>query len=174
MVMPEDRSALPPPPDDRDAHSSDITIRDATTDDVEFLAEVIYLANVERYRDYPDWDASTFTARARAATLEQVQGGVAHNTTSVIMRSGERVGRLRVVRTSDRLEIAGIQLLPAFQRRGIGTNVLRALLREGRQAGLPVVLEVEDDNPQARQLYQRLGFVPYEAGDGCTRMIVRQ
>ena len=172
--MQEDRTARQPQPDESDPDLGDIIVREATAADVDFLAEVLYLANVDRYRHYPDWEAGAFIARSRATTLAQVQGEVAHSITSVIMLAGEPVGRLRVVRTSERLEIAGIQLLPAFQRRRVGTAIIRMLLREGEQAGLAVVLEVENDNPQARLLYLRLGFVPYEEGDNCTRMIVRR
>jgi GNAT superfamily N-acetyltransferase len=72
---------------------------------------------------------------AREATRNQVQGKVAHSTTYVIVSEGERVGRLRVVRPAQHIEIAGLQVLPTHQRRGIGTAVIRAILDEGTTQG---------------------------------------
>ena len=51
-------------------------------------------------------------------------------------------------------ELAGIQLRPDAQGRGLGTALVRSLQEEGR----PVTLGVERDNPRARALYERLGF----------------
>jgi ribosomal protein S18 acetylase RimI-like enzyme len=76
----------------------------------------------------------------------------------VIEFDGQRVGRLRVVRTAGQIEIAGIQVLPGYQSRGIGTAVITPLLQEGQTKALPVVLQVEKDNPDAKRLYLRLGF----------------
>lgn len=94
----------------------------------------------------------------REATLEQVQGMINDSTTYVITFDGQKAGRLRVVRTPEQIEIAGIQVLPDQQRRGIGTAVITTLMQEGRKKDLPVVLQVEKDNPEARRLYLRLGF----------------
>jgi predicted GNAT family acetyltransferase len=62
------------------------------------------------------------------------------------------------VRTAEQIEIAGIQVLPDYQGRGIGTAVITALTQEGAVKGLPTMLEVEKDNPDAKRLYLRLGF----------------
>lgn len=106
--------------------------------------------------DGPNIDA--ILRDARGATSDQVRGKVADSTTYVIVSEGERVGRLRVVRPARHIEIAGLQVLPTYQRRGIGTAVIAALLHEGETRGVPVVLQVEKDNPEAKRLYLRLGF----------------
>jgi GNAT superfamily N-acetyltransferase len=46
---------------------------------------------------------------------------------------------------------------PAFQRRGIGTAILRDLIRACSERQLPVRLSVCPHSPAPR-LYQRLGF----------------
>lgn len=76
----------------------------------------------------------------------------------MICADGVRVGRLRVVRTADYIEIAGLQIDPARQNQGIGTAVLTEILDEGRTTGLPVELDVNKENPNAERLYTRLGF----------------
>ena len=87
-----------------------------------------------------------------------MQGKLNGSTTYVIEADGERVSRLRVVWTGDQIEIAGIQVLPDYQNRGIGTAVITGLIHEGTVKGLPTLLEVEKDNLHARRLHLRLGF----------------
>ena len=52
-----------------------------------------------------------------------------------------------------------IALLPAYRNAGIGSALLHALMAEAAQAGKPVRIHVEKQNPALR-LYTRLGFVP--------------
>ena len=51
--------------------------------------------------------------------------------------------------------------MPAYQGRGIGTQVVRDVLAEARDRGVPARISVEVDNPLARALYERLGFKAY-------------
>jgi ribosomal protein S18 acetylase RimI-like enzyme len=106
-------------------------------------------------------------------TLYQVQGNIEDSTTYVIECDRQSVGRLRVVRTADQLFIGGIQLLPDYQRRGIGTSLVTTLIQEGLSRGVPVALEVEKDNPDAERLYRRLGFERYGETDDAFRMRVQ-
>ena len=59
------------------------------------------------------------------------------------------------------MELAGVQLLPANLGLGIGTQVVRDVLAEARDRGVPARISVEQDNPRARALYERLGFTAY-------------
>jgi ribosomal protein S18 acetylase RimI-like enzyme len=68
------------------------------------------------------------------------------------------------------VEIAGLQILPAYQGRGLGSDVVSRLVAEAHVAGLPVELGVEHDNPRARALYERLGFIATGHDDDETRM----
>jgi DNA ligase D-like protein (predicted 3'-phosphoesterase) len=134
-------------------------IRRATAGDVGFLADVVIEATRAQGR-LPDgfaerqWRAS-FTER----TTEQVCDGSPEMVTSVIEVGNERAGRLRINRTAGGIELCGIQLLPEFQRHGIGTAIIEDLKAQAATVGIPVDLGVEKDNPDARRLYERLGFV---------------
>jgi GNAT superfamily N-acetyltransferase len=55
-------------------------------------------------------------------------------------------------------------LLPAFQNLGIGRWLIDRVVSRARSAGLPVRLRVFRVNP-ARQLYERMGFVPTHETD---------
>lgn len=75
----------------------------------------------------------------------------------IIQKGAAQAGRLIMQRGKSALLLMDIALLPQFQRAGTGTAIIRDLMEEARQKGLPVVLHVETFNP-ARRLYERLGF----------------
>lgn len=77
----------------------------------------------------------------------------------IILVDGQPAGRLYVCRGADELRIMDIALLPAFQKRGIGTHLIGALQAESALARKPLRIHVERFNPALR-LYERLGFVP--------------
>ena len=75
----------------------------------------------------------------------------------VIEADGEPVGCLAVTEHDDHVHVDRIALLPAWQKRGIGTQLMRDVLDGAERRGLPVRLNVLDNNP-AQGLYERLGF----------------
>lgn len=76
----------------------------------------------------------------------------------VIQWDGADVGAVHVQERAEELFIAAIEVLPHFQRRGIGTAVVRDVLAQAAGQGKPVALRVLKGNIGARNLYQRLGF----------------
>lgn len=134
-------------------------IRPATLDDAGFLADAVLTATRAQGRLPPAFDEPAWLSDFTEWTRKQVRGDVPGNTTSVIESGGERVGRLRVTRAKDRIELSGIQLLPHVQGRGIGTTIIEHLKAEAAAAGIPLDIGVEKDNPRARRLYERLGCV---------------
>jgi ribosomal protein S18 acetylase RimI-like enzyme len=133
-------------------------LRKATAADVDFLVDVVIEATRVQGRVPPDFDEPRFRVGFREWTAQQLAESGDASTTYVIEVDGQRAGRLRVVRTREELELAGIQLLPGQQSRGIGTRIITDLLAEAAGAGLPMALSVEKDNPRAQALYRRLGF----------------
>ncbi len=71
----------------------------------------------------------------------------------IIEEDGEPIGCLALTEHPDHVFLDRIALLPAAQRRGIGTALIRELMARGR----PIRLSVRVDN-QAIRLYDRLGF----------------
>lgn len=134
-------------------------IRPATAVDVEFLVDVVIEATRAQGRLPNDFDEPHWRTDFGETTMEQVRGAVPGSTTSVVEVGDERVGRLRITRTAESIELSGIQLLPVFQRRGIGTAIIEDLKAQAAAVGIPLDLGVEKDNPDARKLYERLGFV---------------
>ncbi|MES2715609.1 MAG: N-acetyltransferase [Pseudomonadota bacterium] len=79
--------------------------------------------------------------------------------------AGACLGRLWVDRSGERLHVLDIALLPAARGQGTGSALLRSLMAEARQRGVPLTISVEIHNP-ARRLYDRLGFQPQGAAQG--------
>lgn len=67
------------------------------------------------------------------------------------------IGQWLVERRPDALFLARVMLAPAWQGRGIASALIRELQAEARAGGLPLTLQVWEENP-ARALYERLGF----------------
>jgi len=135
-------------------------LRRANESDVAFLADVVLLSSEDRYRRHADWDLDAFHAGLIEDAADQVGGGVENSVTYVIVVDGIDVGRARLITTTNRIEIAGLQVLPEHQNQGIGTAVISQVVNTAAAAGIPVILDVESDNPDARRLYERLGFRP--------------
>jgi len=133
-------------------------LRPATAQDAGFLADAVIEATRAQGRVQDGFDERQWRESFVQWTIKQIQGEIAGSVTSVIEVEDEQAGRLRIVRGTDHIELCGIQLLPGFQRRGIGTALITELKAQAAAAGLPLELEVEKDNPQAHKLYQRLGF----------------
>lgn len=143
-----------------------VFVRSATPDDVSFLTDVVVVTARAHGRLPADFDEAEFRRGFAEWTSEQVQGLVEGSETYVIEIDGERAGRLRLVQAADHAELAGIQLLPPHQGKGIGTYLIEQFLVEARRAGLVPRVSVEKDNPDARRLYERLGFVPVGETEG--------
>lgn len=77
----------------------------------------------------------------------------------IITLEGRDVGRLRVVRGGDSIYVGGIQILPEFQGKGIGTALFQDLIEESEKTGRSITLEVHDVNIKAIDFYKSLGFI---------------
>lgn len=77
--------------------------------------------------------------------------------TSIVTLDGVDIGWLTVVREEGRIELEGIYLAPAYQRRGLGSELVRRVVVEAASSGSSLLLSAAKVNP-ARRLYERLGF----------------
>ena len=76
---------------------------------------------------------------------------------SIIVHAGQRVGTVSVTRMDTHFQFGEFYLLPRFQRRGIGTTLLRTTIQQADAEGLPIRLEYLKGNPVG-SLYKRHGF----------------
>jgi len=75
----------------------------------------------------------------------------------VVLHDGERIGLFKARQDATPWLISQIQLLPGWQGRGIGTELVSRFVAEARAHGEAVELGVLKINP-ARRMYERLGF----------------
>ena len=75
----------------------------------------------------------------------------------VITVNDEAIGMVKYLRKDDALHLQQLQVLPEWQGRGIGRQVMDHLIALAEADGLPVTLTVLKKNP-ALALYQRCGF----------------
>lgn len=135
-----------------------VTVRPATESDVGFLTDVVIESTLDQGRLPDDFDEVDFRAGFGAWTSEQVDGDGMGSSISVVEVYGRDAGRLRVVRRDGLVEIAGLQLLPEHQSRGVGRAVVDLVVAHARADGLLVELGVEKDNPRARAFWEHCGF----------------
>ena len=80
-----------------------------------------------------------------------------HRRPGMIRLGGKRIGTIAVIEGSGCIEIGQFFILPEYQNRGIGTQLLREVLRRADAKGVPARLAVLQGN-RAEALYQRNGF----------------
>jgi len=75
----------------------------------------------------------------------------------IILESSNRVGLLKCKETESNIEILQLQILPRFQGKGIGKQVLHKIITKAESANKNTFLKVLKENP-AIHLYKRAGF----------------
>lgn len=75
----------------------------------------------------------------------------------IIQSDGVDVGMYAMVQDEDGYKLKRIEVLPTYQNRGIGTEILKVLLARADMENKPIGLRVFKINP-AKRLYERLGF----------------
>jgi GNAT superfamily N-acetyltransferase len=75
----------------------------------------------------------------------------------IIVLDGSDVGWVQTIRKNEELFVVQMFVDGRFQRKGIGTKVMKRLISEATAFNLAVRLNVVRINP-ARRLYERLGF----------------
>lgn len=136
-----------------------ITVCPAIADDEEFLFQV-YASTRASEMELAPWttqEKEAFLRMQSRAQRSHYATYYPHAEYDLILRDGQRAGRLFILRGKEEIRIMDIALLPEFRNQGIGSTLLEQILNEGRQLNLPVTIHVERFNPALR-LYTRLGF----------------
>lgn len=154
------------PPPLRAAAALGISYRPATDEDLPFLAGVYASTRAEELAltGWPDEMKLQFLAHQFNAQHTDYERNYPDAERLVIRHGGEDVGRLYLDEESTRFSVIDIALLPAARGKGLGAAILTDIIALASEAGKPVLIYVEKNNP-ARRLYDRLGFLP-ESDEG--------
>ena len=141
-------------------HMADkISLRPITDDDQAFLFRLYASTRAEEQAlvGWPDEQWDQFMRMQFSLQHTQYMQNYENPSFDVILVEGIPAGRLYVDRKPDDFRLIDIALLPESRSRGIAGSLIKALLGEADQSGIPVSLHVEKHNP-IRDYYLRLGF----------------
>mgnify|MGYP000380332221 CR=1 FL=1 len=125
-----------------------VTFVTATADDVDFLLELRKLTMTEHL------------LAAGFSTSDEYHLARIHehyNDSLIIFIDEQKAGLVKLSKMAASLHIRQLQILPRFQNKGIGSLVLKSVIKKGQSLNLPITLNVLLENP-AKGLYQRHGF----------------
>jgi ribosomal protein S18 acetylase RimI-like enzyme len=137
--------------------------RAATQQDKEFLYDLLKATMRAYVEALWGWDE----AWQRAHFLEHLNLA----RSRIVVLDGVDIGVLTIEERQDEVFLGQIYILPTYQNRGIGTQLIRAVLSDAFAQELPVALRVLKSNPDAHRLYQRLGF--QDSGETETHYMMR-
>ena len=136
--------------------NANLSLREATPEDKPFLLEVYASTRIEELADTGwaddqkrDFIEMQFMARER--TYPRVDN-------RIILLDGRPIGRILVDRSEAAIVLRDIALLTDYRNGGIGSRLIKDLMKEATAAGKPLTLHVVASSPAVR-LYERLGFV---------------
>jgi GNAT superfamily N-acetyltransferase len=125
-----------------------IALRPARAEDFDFCARLYFSGMAEIIQELKlDMALQTADLRQRWDVSE----------VEIITSDSEDVGWMQSSIQDDARFLKQIFIDAAFQRCGIGTEIIHRLIDRANRAGEPVTLGVVKINP-ARRLYERLGF----------------
>lgn len=125
-----------------------LEFRTARENDIDFLLELRLQTMDEHLR-------AMGIRFSRAEHRERVLFEFEH--ARVVMVDRIDVGMVKYLARDGALYLQQLQVLPAFQGKGVGAAVLERLLREADERAMPMALSVLKKNP-ALKLYERFGF----------------
>jgi ribosomal protein S18 acetylase RimI-like enzyme len=137
-----------------------VTLRRVTAGDEEFVYQVYASTRAEELAPLK-WSAEQQDSFLRMQfTLRQRDYGARFDAAGhqIVLRGDRPVGIIWVSRDGREIRLADLALLPAQRGSGIGTILVRELIKESDRTGKPVRLMVLQVNRGALRLYERLGF----------------
>lgn len=129
------------------------TVRKATGTDREFLYS-LHRTTMKTYIDRiwgwdEDWQQQYFTQHFDPQKVQ------------IIQVKDKDIGVVSVDHENKEIFLRIIEILPSYQNKGIGTSLIKRVMKDAFSTQRPVILQVLKVNPGARALYERLGFCTY-------------
>ncbi len=139
-------------------------LRDASDGDHEWAFELHRAALGEYVKRTWGWDEA-LQQPLFAEAFEREPG-------QIIQVADQDVGILVVKEHPEELYLRRLELLPKSQNQGLGTDIVRWLLKRAADTGRPLSLHVLRANPRAAALYEREGLRTVETDQ--IRLLMRR
>jgi ribosomal protein S18 acetylase RimI-like enzyme len=82
----------------------------------------------------------------------------------IILLENQKIGLLKLAENKNEIEILQIQIEPNHQNKGIGKEIIQAIIQKAFTKNIPVKLSVLKVN-KAQNLYKTLGFEIYDENE---------
>lgn len=139
--------------------NTNLRFRKISEDDLAFLLKVYHSTRVRELNMLPWTQAQKeqFITQQFQAQHSYYQKEYPDAAYDIIQFKNQDIGRLYLHERTDEFRIIDIGILPEYQRKGIGTHILKTILEDAANKSKAVRIHVEKNNP-ALQLYTRLRF----------------
>lgn len=119
-------------------------------DDYEFVFNIIKITMKDYIEEIRGWDEG----------LEHLffKEEMSEEDNYVIKVDNERIAYLSLDKTADNIEIENLLILPKYQNKGIGTRIIKDLIRECKLKEKNLSLKAFKINEKANKFYTALGF----------------
>jgi ribosomal protein S18 acetylase RimI-like enzyme len=129
-------------------NSMEFILRPATVNDIEFIYELRAKTMKPFFEGTLGWNEAKEHEKA-ADELTNAE---------IIIVEQKRVGVIKVIPRSDELHLHQMQILPEFQKKGIGSELVRQAIERSEKSRLPITLFVVKNTP-AKNIYEKFGFI---------------
>ncbi len=126
-------------------------LRPATNDDIEFIFQLRLKTMKPFFKNTHGWND----------TEEREKAADELNHAQIVMIDKKIIGVIKVIPKINELHIHQMQILPEFQKQGLGAALIRQIIIRSEKLHIPISLFVITSSP-AKRLYDRFGFVTTE------------
>jgi ribosomal protein S18 acetylase RimI-like enzyme len=141
-----------------------IHLRPATPDDSEFLYNIKKETLKQYITETWGWDEKV----QRDYHKKNFEPDRYH----IIQKGGENIGCISIDEQSDKNILNIIEITPDHQNKGIGSKLIRDLIKKSFQENKQVELQVLKVNQRAFKLYKSLGFILEDETETHYRMVM--
>lgn len=137
----------------------EFSLRPATIDDIEFIFQLRVETMKPFFKNIFGWNE----------TEERVKAAEELNHAKIVMFDKKKIGVIKVVPEADELHLHQMQVLPEFQRKGVGVELVRQTIMQSKKMRKSITLFVVKNTP-AKRLYDQFGFIVTEEYEHNCRM----
>ena len=137
-----------------------ILLRPQENNDNEFIESVYRSTREEELKmtNWPEQQKQAFIMMQSMAQLAEYKAKFPDAAYQVIVYKKQDAGRFYTWFSDEEIRLIDITILPGFRGKGIGSFLLKELIKTSEQVQKKITLHADPANP-AMELYRRVGFI---------------